>query len=484
MLKTRALLSDVDAPPSSTAAWAKPETTKTDRSIPRSELAASNPLAVGYAKALLMVGGSSLIGLMVAPRWGNGPVDLLYLPAVLGAAIFCGLGPALVAAVGATVAYNFLFTAPRHTFEIHSPADVMTVVILFIVAVVTSRLAASMRDQAQLAREHATRNAMIAGLARRLLSCTGGQEIAGVAVNELSRQFGCHAVLLIGADDPRIIASAPDETRLHPNDRAAAALTLGSAQAAGHGLEQASLAEWQFHPVASEHGVMAAAGLARADGLPAIPEAQLPLLVNLLDQVALALDRARLEDEAREFAASRERDQIRAVLLASIGQDIKPRLMAIISAARALRRGGLSEKALVSTVASEAAKLDRYVDNLLDLSPVSDQKAIEVAGVTIDLFRRSVRRGSDEIHLTPKEYSVLAELAKQKGRVLTHNQLLRAAWGPAQQHQIEYLRVAVSALRRKLERDPARPQIIINEPAVGYRLASSDLCPLWVESSH
>jgi DNA-binding response OmpR family regulator len=83
-----------------------------------------------------------------------------------------------------------------------------------------------------------------------------------------------------------------------------------------------------------------------------------------------------------------------------------------------------------------------------------------------------VRRDGAEVHLTPKEFALLAELAKQAGRVLTHAQLLRAVWGPAQADQIDYLRVAVRALRQKLERDPADPELILNEPAVGYRLAA------------
>lgn len=426
-----------------------------------------------YAQALLMVAGSTSVGLLVAPQWGNGPVDLLYLPAVLGAAILCGIGPALVAALGGTMAYNFFFTAPHYTFLIHSPADVVTVCILFIVAVVTSRLAASMREQAELADAHASRNALIAGLARRLLSCGSELDIARVTVDELSRLFVCNAILVTGRDDPQILASEPRLERIGPSDLAAAVATLGSATPGGRGLRQAHLADWQFHPIASEHATFAAIGLARSDGLLPVPEAQLALVANLLDQVALALDRARLETEAREFAASRERDKIRAALLASIGQDIKPRLTTIMGAARTLRRGGSGEKGVVSAIASEASKLDLYVDNLLDLSPTSDQKPVEAGNVTIDLFRRSVRRDGGEIHLTPKEYAVLAELAKQHGRVLSHSHLLRTAWGPAQQHQIEYLRVAVSSLRQKLERNPARPELIINEPAVGYRLAST-----------
>ena len=420
-----------------------------------------------------MVAGSTLVGLLVAPRWGNGPVDLLYLPAVLGAAILCGIGPALVAALIGTMAYNFFFTAPHHTFLIHSPADVVTVIILFIVAVVTSRLAASMREQARLADAHASRNALIAGLARRLLSCASELDIAHVAVDELSRLFACSAILVAGQQTPQLMASAPHIADINPSDRSAAVVTLGSGKPAGRGLGQANHADWQFYPITAEHAVMAAIGLARSDGLPPVPEAQVALLINLLDQVALALDRARLETEAREFATSRERDKIRAGLLASIGQDVKPRLTAIIGAARTLRRRGSGDKGVISAIASEASKLDRYVDHLLDLSPTSDQIPIEAGNVTIDLFRRSVRKGEDVVHLTPKEYAVLAELAKQQGRVLPHSHLLRIAWGPAQQHQIEYLRVAVSSLRQKLERNPARPELIINEPAVGYRLASS-----------
>jgi DNA-binding response OmpR family regulator len=216
---------------------------------------------------------------------------------------------------------------------------------------------------------------------------------------------------------------------------------------------------------------MAAVGLARGDGMPPLAEDQLPLLGNLLDQVALALERARLEREARQFAALRERDQLRSALLASIGEDVKPRLNAIAATARALRRSGSGDKALAAAVVAETTRLDRYIDNLVDLAPGSDQKPIEAGPVSIDLYRRSVRKGGEEVHLTPKEYALLAELAKHAGRVLTHAHLLRAVWGPAQEQHIDYLRVAVRSLRQKLEQDAARPEVILNEPAVGYRLA-------------
>lgn len=90
--------------------------------------------------------------------------------------------------------------------------------------------------------------------------------------------------------------------------------------------------------------------------------------------------------------------------------------------------------------------------------------------VEIDLAARIVRRAGEEVHLTPKEYAMLAELAKSPGRVVTHSQLLKSVWGPGHESDVEYLRVAARGIRRKLESDPAQPQMLRNEPGVGYRL--------------
>ena len=91
--------------------------------------------------------------------------------------------------------------------------------------------------------------------------------------------------------------------------------------------------------------------------------------------------------------------------------------------------------------------------------------------LAIDLDRRRVMRGSDELRLTPKELELLLFLAQRPGRVLTHRAILKAIWGPNAVDQPEHLRVLVNSLRRKLERDPARPQYITTEPWVGYRFA-------------
>ena len=94
---------------------------------------------------------------------------------------------------------------------------------------------------------------------------------------------------------------------------------------------------------------------------------------------------------------------------------------------------------------------------------------IEAGDLKIDLDKRTVRREDAEVHLTPTEYRLLAALATQAGRVLTHKQLLEEVWGPSYAGQTHYLRVYMAQLRHKLEADPARPELLITEPAVGYR---------------
>ncbi|MGJ3647829.1 response regulator [Sphingomonas sp. GlSt437] len=100
----------------------------------------------------------------------------------------------------------------------------------------------------------------------------------------------------------------------------------------------------------------------------------------------------------------------------------------------------------------------------------ADEPMLVTGDITIDLDHRRVTRGGADVHLTPKEYAVLAELARRPDRVISHAHLLRTVWGPAHESQVDYLRIVIRGLRQKLEADPAAPALIRNEPGVGYRL--------------
>src|SRR5205085_12421442 len=212
--------------------------------------------------------------------------------------------------------------------------------------------------------------------------------------------------LVSGAEEQLLVAAAPASTQLTPGDLAVAALVLAKGERAGRGVDRAVPTEWQFHPVRSGGAILAAFGLARDDGVPPVRADQLQLLDNLLDQLALALERERAEAETRELSRIRERDQVRSVLLSSIGQDLGPRLKAIGDAARALRRNGEGDRTLASGIGAETAKIEQYLTNLLALGPDSDQQPIEADGLSIDLFRRAVFRDGAEVRLTPTEYAV------------------------------------------------------------------------------
>jgi two-component system KDP operon response regulator KdpE len=104
-------------------------------------------------------------------------------------------------------------------------------------------------------------------------------------------------------------------------------------------------------------------------------------------------------------------------------------------------------------------------------APASEAPVVFDAGdVRIDLGRRVVERAGVPVHLTRTEYRLLETLVRHAGRVLTHRQLLEAAWGPNYVTQTHYLRVYMGQLRHKLEAEPARPRLLLTEPGVGYRL--------------
>ena len=92
----------------------------------------------------------------------------------------------------------------------------------------------------------------------------------------------------------------------------------------------------------------------------------------------------------------------------------------------------------------------------------------------VDLARREVTLAGKSVHLTPNEFKLMAALIKNAGKVMTHRQLLREVWGPGSGDETHYLRVYMNQLRQKVEVDPARPQHLMTETGVGYRLASPD----------
>jgi two-component system, OmpR family, KDP operon response regulator KdpE len=107
-------------------------------------------------------------------------------------------------------------------------------------------------------------------------------------------------------------------------------------------------------------------------------------------------------------------------------------------------------------------------------SQTGQETSIKAGDLIIDLARHSVTRSGVEVKLTATEYKLLAYLAQNPGRMLTHQSLLNKVWGNEYTDDVEYLRVYISQLRKKLEQDPKHPRHILSEPGVGYRFSEGD----------
>jgi len=102
---------------------------------------------------------------------------------------------------------------------------------------------------------------------------------------------------------------------------------------------------------------------------------------------------------------------------------------------------------------------------------LKDEPVIQIADLWIDLSRRQVKVTGADIHLTPTEYDLLKILVSNAGKVVTHRHMLTTIWGNSGQENAQYLRIYISQLRKKIEKDPNQPKYILTEPGVGYRLA-------------
>ncbi len=104
-------------------------------------------------------------------------------------------------------------------------------------------------------------------------------------------------------------------------------------------------------------------------------------------------------------------------------------------------------------------------------SDAGGEPVVHAHDLEVNLAGRRVRRGGEDLHLTPIEFDLLAALARHQGKLVTHRQLLQEVWGPEYVNETHYLRVHVAHIRAKLETSPSGPRYVLTDPGVGYRLA-------------
>jgi len=298
-------------------------------------------------------------------------LGMIFLAAVLAAAVLQGLRPALLAAGLAFLVYNFLFLEPRYSFTIGSPTDILTLFVFLSVALVTGFLAGRVRDQQRATSRRAAAISSLLAASRRLSASPKREDAAVALAEQLSAATGGKAIVLLPAGaEIAPAAAAPAMEPLSTQDMAAARWAWEHGEAAGAGTGTLPGAAWTFRPLqgaSKRSGVAATEARAQADA-----ESDRYVLA-LLDQGAIALERAELAAEASEADALRRSERLRAALLNSISHDLRTPLSGVLGSVTTLidYRKSLDEAVqtdLLDNIRDEAERLNRYVGDLLDMT--------------------------------------------------------------------------------------------------------------------
>ena len=346
-----------------------------------------------YIWSLAMVSAMAVLGRLLIEVIDLSNISLLFLIPVMFAAATFGLRAGLFAGLASSLAYNFFFLPPTGTLTVNNPENVISILVLLGVAIVTSQFAARVRAQADLAQSSARQNAALASFSRQLTAAPDQDALMQAICAEVGRLLDVRTVLLLpSADGPMLRAAVPPEDRLEQIERAAAQWAIDNAQPAGRGSATLTASDWLFHPLRTTRGVLGVLGMTRDDAREPVRSDMVPLLMSLLDQASIALDRMELEEASLHARQIGERDRLRSALLSSVSHDLRTPLTTILSAAQEMRRQPSAEMA--ATIETEALRLNRFVSNLLDMARV-EAGALPMKAEATELFDAAASAAHD-----------------------------------------------------------------------------------------
>jgi two-component system sensor histidine kinase KdpD len=331
----------------------------------------------GYAIGAAFVGLATGLALMLDQTFQRVDLGVVYLSAVLAAGVLYGLRPALVAATVAFLTYNFLFLEPRYSFAIGSPTDILTLLVFWAVALVTGALAGRVREQARRAQRRASAVSALLAASQTLSAAEGHSQTARVLAEQTAAAAGARAVVLLPQGDDIVMvahapdAGAPEDGTLGSAAMAAARWAWERGEPAGHGTGTLPQASWTFWPLQGVRGRAGVAGVAANALVPGSDEER--LVLALLDNGAVALERAQLAGDAVETESLRRADRFRGALMNSVSHDLRTPLSTVLGASTTLIDYGatLSPEVradLLLSIREEAERLNRYVGDLLDMT--------------------------------------------------------------------------------------------------------------------
>ena len=408
----------------------------TDRApaAPKPRPAAKKSLPPGTGRAIAIaagaVGAATALGLVIERFIILPNISLLYLLAVLASATYAGHISAIAAALFSVLAYNFFFIEPVGTFTIAEPHEVFALFIFLVAAALAGSLASRVREQAKAARRRAAATQALYDFSRKLSGTAKVDDVLWAAVTQMQTTLRRSAALLLPEEGDLLLKAAwPPDTELDVTDTMAARWAMDKQEPAGNGTGTLPNSPFHFRPLMSPHGVVGVCGFVQADRPLEINEER--ALAAILDQTAIAVDRARLSRESLDQAAKLEGERFRAALLSSISHDLRTPLATITGAVTSLRQLGdrmspESRDDLLKSIEEEGGRLTRFVANLLDMTRIeagtvnAKRDWVDVA----DAVRASVDRARKYFPEREIETSIAPDLPLMRGDSVLLGQVL------------------------------------------------------------
>jgi len=289
-------------------------------------------------------------------------LSLLFLTGVLIVSVRTGLGPSLLASFLSFLAYNFFFTPPYYTFDVADDGDVATLVFFLIMAAITGNLAARMHQEMAKRRASLQRISNLYEFTQRMSSAAGTEAVLEALADHLSQSVEKPVTVLIANHEgiPVIRARSGQPQPLRKFDIKSAWLQNSP--------DPVVIEPWHFLKLTTNHepvGMVAIYGQIDAD--------QIDLVRSLCNQATVVLDRTQLVADLEQARLVSETEQLRSALLSSVSHDLRTPLASIIGSTSSLLEYGdsfsdVNRRELLATILEEAQRLDRYIQNLLDMT--------------------------------------------------------------------------------------------------------------------
>jgi two-component system, OmpR family, sensor histidine kinase KdpD len=326
-----------------------------------------------YAKSLALVAAAIIIGEITSRFLSPTNLVMLFLLAVVLAALRYGLGPSLATAFIGVLAFDFFFVPPHFTFAVADTEYFITFAVLLIVGAVISTLVSRARNQAEALRIREAQTANIYALSRDLAAATGLEKILAVIIQHVSGNLNSMTAILLPEKGRLDLAASSPGVTLDENEKSVALWVFEHRQAAGRFTDTLRSSNMLYVPLQTAGNVVGVIGIDPGEG--GLSPDRRQILEAFANQAAVAIERRKLAQEAGQEQVMQATEQLEKSLLNSISHDLRTPLASITGALSSLKEEGhrldLDAKVeLIDTALGEAGRLNRFVRNLLDMTRI------------------------------------------------------------------------------------------------------------------